>query len=94
MANARKKFSELPHQKFSPEEIKKFPPAVKKAYDALVEARNKVEPFKDAFEAAFTKTATVPEGKVLRFGYMFGGLAVAVDDAPKARAAQGIKLIG
>lgn len=56
----------------------KAQPAIDKANEPVVEARKALE---NIVASALQHKSLIPQGKVARFAYRFGGMAFAVDDA-------------
>jgi hypothetical protein len=65
-----------------PTSVKPLWAKLKKAEGELKNARND---FEGAFSTIARKAEQLPENLILRFGYRFGGLAVATVDATEAR---------
>lgn len=66
-------------------EPSELPAGVRKAYEAYQRANEVSKEAREAFEASFTaamhKNKAVPVGKMPRYGYKWGKLAVAFDNA-------------
>jgi hypothetical protein len=61
-----------------------LPESLKAKWVALVMARDAEKKAKAEFEAAFisasNKAKKIPQGKIVLFGYRFGGLAISLTD--------------
>ena len=70
-------------------DIDQLPASVKPLWAKLKKAEGELKNARDDFEGAFTtiarKAEQLPENLILRFGYRFGGLAVATVDQSEAR---------
>ena len=80
MANAKKELV------WQPVDVASITGTTKKALDEYHAANKVAQGKRVTFEKEFLKLAKgrIPEGKELRFGYRWGKLAVALDDARKS----------
>jgi CelD/BcsL family acetyltransferase involved in cellulose biosynthesis len=70
-------------------DTEQLPTSVKPLWAKLKKAEAELKHAREDFEGAFTtiarKAEQLPEGLILRFGYRYGGLAVATVDQSEAR---------
>jgi CelD/BcsL family acetyltransferase involved in cellulose biosynthesis len=78
-------------------DTEQLPPSVKPLWAKLKKAEAELKHAREDFEGAFTtiarKAEQLPENLILRFGYRFGGLAVATVSSTEVKKATKPKFV-
>jgi len=73
-------------------DIASLPVPIAKQYARYTEAHKEMKAERDALETALAALTPVPAGKRMVFGYNWGNLSFALDDAKPTKAAKSISL--